>query len=86
RKHQRHRLVNERFPELAQNILQPGGTVYLRTDDNDYFQQMLTVFNASQFFLTVETSAELKSVVTDFEAEFNARGIPTNYAAYQRRS
>jgi len=86
RKHQRHRLVNERFPGLAQNILQPGGTVYLRTDDADYFQQMLTVFNASQFFQAVETSAELKSVVTDFEAEFNARGIPTNYAAYQRRS
>ncbi|HEU5123645.1 MAG TPA: tRNA (guanosine(46)-N7)-methyltransferase TrmB [Verrucomicrobiae bacterium] len=85
RKHQRHRLVNERFPELARNILQPGGVVYLRTDDDNYFEQMLSVFNASELFRAVETSAELKSVVTDFEAEFNARGIPTHYAAYQRR-
>ena len=86
RKHQRHRLVNERFTELARTILQPGGTVYLRTDDDNYFEQMQSVFNASELFRAVETSAELKSVVTDFEAEFNARGIPTHYAAYQRRS
>lgn len=85
RKHQRHRLVNERFPELARNILQPGGVVYLRTDDDNYFEQMLSVFNASELFRAVETSVELKSVVTDFEAEFNARGIPTHHAAYQRR-
>jgi tRNA (guanine-N7-)-methyltransferase len=62
RKHQRHRLVNERFPELARNILQPGGVVYLRTDDDNYFEQMLSVFNASELFRAVETSAELKIV------------------------
>lgn len=84
RKHQRHRLVNERFPELARNILQPRGIVFLRTDDRHYFEQMLSVFNAAKAFEAVETPGKLKAVVTDFEAEFNARGIPTNYAAYQR--
>ncbi len=84
RKHVRHRMVNERFPELARQALKPGGIVYLRTDDSNYFEQMLSVFGVSKDFRAVETSAELKSVVTDFEAEFNAQGIPTNYAAYQR--
>ena len=83
-KHRRHRLVNERFPELAMRALAPKGIVYLRTDDRDYFEQMLSVFAGSKDFEAVETSAELKSIVTDFEAHFNAQGIPTNYAAYRR--
>ena len=41
RKHRRHRLINERFPALARQALAPGGTVYLRTDDQDYFEQMV---------------------------------------------
>src|SRR5436309_8161267 len=39
RKHRRHRLINERFPTLADRALSPGGRVYLRTDDQDYFEQ-----------------------------------------------
>jgi tRNA (guanine-N7-)-methyltransferase len=83
-KHRRHRLVNERFPQLAKIALAPKGIVYLRTDDCDYFEQMLSVFAGSKDFEAVETPAELKSIVTDFEAHFNAQGIPTNYAAYRR--
>src|SRR2546421_1963737 len=37
RKHRRHRLVNERFPVIAHQALGPGGVVYLRTDDANYF-------------------------------------------------
>ena len=40
RKHRRHRLVNERFPALAHQALAPQGAIYLRTDDQDYFEQM----------------------------------------------
>jgi len=83
-KHRRHRLVSERFPELAAKALVPAGIVYLRTDDRDYFEQMLSVFGASTLFKAVETAAALKAIVTDFEVFFNAQGILTNYAAYQR--
>lgn len=83
RKHRRHRLINERFPELARLALAPGGVVYLRTDDADYFAQMTTVFAASPLFRAVETPAELSAVTTDFERGFNAQGIATNRAAYQ---
>ncbi len=83
RKHRRHRLINERFPELARQALAPGGAVYLRTDDADYFAQMTAVFAVSAHFRAVETPAELSAVTTDFERGFNAQGIATNRAAYQ---
>jgi tRNA (guanine-N7-)-methyltransferase len=83
-KHRRHRLINERFPALAHTVLVPGGTVYLRTDDEDYFEQMTTVFGATKSFHACETPAELRAVVTDFERDFNAQGIATRRAAYRR--
>ena len=85
KKHRRHRLINEGFPALARTILLPGGTIYLRTDDTDYFQQMTEVFAAAKEFQKVETSATLAEITTDFERDFNAQGIPTLRAAYRLR-
>jgi tRNA (guanine-N7-)-methyltransferase len=82
RKHRRHRLINERFPALVREALTPGGRVYLRTDDADYFEQMTRVFGASAGFKSVETPDELGAVVTDFERGFTARGIKTLAAGY----
>jgi tRNA (guanine-N7-)-methyltransferase len=84
RKHLKNRLINERFPQLAQQALAPGGIVFLRTDDQNYFGQMQRVFGASPLFRAVETPDELSAVVTDFEKNFNARGIGTLRAAYRR--
>jgi tRNA (guanine-N7-)-methyltransferase len=83
KKHRRHRLINERFPELARAALLPGGVVYLRTDDADYFQQMTEVFSAAKNFQETETPGELAEVLTDFEREFNSKGIQTLRAAYR---
>lgn len=83
RKHRRHRLVNERFPELASRVLMPQGVVYLRTDDADYFAQMREVFGADKRFCFAETPDTLASVTTDFERDFQARGIATLRAAWQ---
>jgi len=86
RKHRKNRLVNERFPELAARVLVPGGVMYLRTDDLDYFAQMREVFAADRRFVAVDTPAELSEVVTDFERGFSARGVATNRAAYRLAS
>lgn len=82
-KHRRHRFINERFPALAQRALKRDGIVFLRTDDRDYYEQMLRVFAAAPNFKEVNTPQSLLELKTDFEAEFNARGIPTLHAAYQ---
>jgi tRNA (guanine-N7-)-methyltransferase len=83
-KHRWHRLINDGFPGLAWQALAPGGIVYLRTDDEDYFQQMTGVFAADRRFQVLETPQELAGLRTDFEQDFNARGIPTRRAAFQR--
>jgi len=83
KKHRRHRLINEQFPALARAALAPGGKIYLRTDDADYFQQMTEVFDAAKEFVIVETPTELAEVHTDFERDFIAQGIPTLRAAYR---
>src|SRR5437762_13437259 len=67
RKHRKNRLINARFAELAHRVLMPGGRVYLRTDDEDYFAQMAAVFAAEPHFLQSETPAELSGILTDFE-------------------
>jgi len=83
KKHRRHRLINAGFPDIAARKLAPGGVVYLRTDDADYFAQMQEVFAGRADFKAVETPPGLSAVVTDFEREFNAQGILTRRAAYQ---
>jgi len=84
RKHRRHRLLNERFPDLAARVLRAGGRVYLRTDHADYFNQMIAVFRDDPRFTPVETPFELSQVRTDFEDAFLANGIKTRFAAFQR--
>ena len=82
-RHPRHRSINEKFPALARAALAPGGTVFLRTDDADYFQQMNEVFAAANYFVKTETPFSLAEITTDFEREFNSQGIPTLRAAYR---
>jgi tRNA (guanine-N7-)-methyltransferase len=84
KKHHRLRLINENFPALARAALIARGTVFLRTDHAEYFQQMNEVFAASKDFEKTETPAELLEVTTDFERDFNAQGIPTLHAAFRR--
>jgi tRNA (guanine-N7-)-methyltransferase len=85
RKHRKNRLVNARFTEIARQVLAPGGVIYLRTDDEDYFTQMVKEFAANPAFQLVETPGELSAVVTDFERNFLARGVPTLRAAYVKQ-
>ena len=84
RKHRKFRLINPRFTELAAEVLQPGGAVWLRTDDTDYSAQMMSVFRNSANFREVETPPELSGVLTDFEKGFIARGTPTLRTAFAR--
>jgi tRNA (guanine-N7-)-methyltransferase len=80
RKHRRKRLVNETFAETCSRALAPGGVVYLRTDDVDYFAQMQSVFKGLK---PIETPPGLASIHTDFERGFHERGVPTFRAAYR---
>jgi tRNA (guanine-N7-)-methyltransferase len=82
RKHLKNRFISERFPAIAQRVLVPGGVVYLRTDHENYFEQMTTVFAASPAFRQVETPPELSALLTDFEEDFQKQGVRTLRAGY----
>jgi tRNA (guanine-N7-)-methyltransferase len=84
RRHHKNRLVNERFAELVLLALAPAGVLHLRTDDADYFARMRAVFDAAAGFRPEETPESLAAESTDFEREFNARGIPTRRASYRK--
>lgn len=86
KRHHKNRLVNERFPKIARAALAPGGVVYLRTDDGDYFAQMAEVMGAGKEFDKIETPSELAELPTDFEREFHARGVQTLRVAYRLKS
>jgi tRNA (guanine-N7-)-methyltransferase len=83
RKHRKNRLVNEAFPGRAARVLQPQGTVYLRTDDPEYFAQMQEVFAADSRFQPCPTPPALLDILTDFERTFHASGVATLQAAFQ---
>lgn len=85
RRHWKHRLVNPTFADDVLAALQPGGAIWLRTDNVDYFAQMLEVFNAHAGFEAIPTPPELAAFKTDFERHWNGMGIPTQYAAYRKR-
>lgn len=81
-KHRRHRLIDEKFPELVRRILAPNGSVHLRTDDPEYFVQMQESFAPAKDFSSTETPKELAALTTEFERQWNEEGKPTLRVSY----
>jgi len=50
KRHRKHRLVNDAFPERLRPLLSPGAVVHLATDYGPYARQMLRVFRRSPLF------------------------------------
>lgn len=84
RRHWERRLINRSFADDAWTALAPGGVIYLRTDDPAYFAQMQEVLGADPRFAPRETPLDLSALLTDFERDFQARGIQTLRAAYAK--
>lgn len=84
RRHWKNRLITAEFTEVLRKALRPGGMVHVRTDNCEYFDQMLRSFAANEKFEKIETPARWLEIVTDFEREFHKRGVPTLHASYRR--
>ena len=83
KRHHKNRLIEGLFPTIVKRLLRKDGVIYMRTDNIEYFEQMLEVFGAAKGFHSIETPESLKKIITDFERDFNSKGIPTRYAAYR---
>ena len=86
RKHWKNRLVAPPLLPLLERCLTPEGKVYLRTDNRDYYEQMLETFEGSERFAPIEAPSTLTAIRTDFEKGFNEQGIPTLYCQYRLSS
>jgi tRNA (guanine-N7-)-methyltransferase len=82
RRHQKRRLINEEFIQAVGRVLEPGGFLYLRTDDQNYHEQMSRVCG-QPFLEAVETPVALAGLTTDFERGFLAEGRPIHRLAYR---
>ena len=83
KRHHKNRLIQDAFMPHAARALVPGGVIYLRTDNAEYFEQMLAVGGRAEGFEPVDTPSELKALRTDFEEHFNKLGVSTNHAAFR---
>ena len=83
KRHHKNRLIEGLFPTIVKRLLRKDGVIYMRTDNIEYFEQMLEVFGAAKGFHSIETPESVKKIITDFERDFNSKGIPTRYAAYR---
>lgn len=83
KKHWKRRLIAPKFAENLANLLEPGGQVFLRTDNEDYLSQILETFGENPRFLATAAPLELTAVPTDFEKTFVQQGIPTLRAQYR---
>ena len=83
KKHRKRRLIAPKFAENLADALEPNGQVFLRTDNEGYFRQMLETFGKNPRFLAAAAPLELTAVPTDFEKTFAQQGIPTLRAQYR---
>lgn len=83
KKHRKRRLIGPKFAENLADALEPNGQVFLRTDNEGYFRQMLETFGKNPRFLAAAAPLELTAVPTDFEKTFAQQGIPTLRAQYR---
>lgn len=85
RRHWKNRLITREFAESLRKALRPGGVVNVRTDNQDYFDQMLLSFDGHEGYEKIPTPPALLEFVTDFEREFHKRGVPTLHASYRKK-
>ena len=83
KRHWKRRLIAPKFAEHLANALESGGQVFLRTDNEGYFRQMLETFGENPRFCAIAAPLELTAVLTDFERTFAKQGIPTLRAQYR---
>lgn len=84
RAHQGKRLIQAGFVESVRRALQPGGLLYLKTDDLPYFQWMQKVMEQAEGWCATEWPEDADYPVTNFEARFLAQRLPIHRALYRK--
>lgn len=79
RRHHRRRIVQSEFLTSIKHALEPGGIIYLATDDLDYFQQMERIASSTdklECILHTSFEADDSLPETKFGRRFRDSGAP----------
>ncbi len=81
RRHRGRRLVDSRFLLGLYDCLVPGGSIYLATDDADYFGQIRSSAEALTVPCVIRETRErmIGPDKTNYELKFEAEGLPLYY-------
>jgi len=84
RRHHRRRLFSTAFVGDLQRTLQPGGTVNVATDQENYFQEITTLMQESGVFVAESPLSLPDEARTEFEREFLVEGKPVFRGRWKR--
>lgn len=90
-KQAKHRLVYPLFLDLYRKLLQPGGIIYFKTDNENLFRytlEVLKLFPSKIISLTTNLHIsnlknDINGVMTTFEKKFHSKGMPIYYLEFQ---
>lgn len=87
RRHHSRRLVDENFLTLLLEKIVPGGSIYLATDDKDYFGQMQRSVPLIKGEFESRESHEriIGPIMTTYEAKFASAGLVLNYIEIRKK-
>lgn len=90
--HEKQRLTSGRFLSIYKQILKPGGRIEQKTDSEFFFEYSLEKY-AENGFEVVDVTRDLhasrwaeQNIVTEYEANFTAKGLPIFRAVALLRS
>ncbi|MCB2221233.1 MAG: tRNA (guanosine(46)-N7)-methyltransferase TrmB [Bacteroidetes bacterium] len=90
RKNKRKRLTSQRFLDIYQKILVPGGKIHLKTDSSIMFEYTLDLIKKKGYHLIYQTDnlyqsdwlGEAKAFQTHYENGYLEKGIKINYLIF----
>ena len=89
RRHHRRRIVQSEFLVSIDRALEPDGTIYLATDDLNYFRQMEWVASSTtklECIMHSSLEADARLPETKFEHRFRQQGVPIYRLALRKVS
>lgn len=80
KKHQKRRLTYPKQLNHYKSILEPGGEIFFKTDDDGLFEDSIVYFNECGFEITYKTydlhsEKQIPDIMTEHEIMFSEKGI-----------
>ena len=76
KRYENRRLTKPELVSFYKDVLMPGGAVYQKTDDKDFFEYSMEKFREGGFIVTETVLTDSDNVQTEYEKKFRKIGLP----------